>query len=41
MTLALLLDIAPLGLLRVGPLEAVDGTPLVDIKPVLPGIADA
>jgi tRNA-Thr(GGU) m(6)t(6)A37 methyltransferase TsaA len=23
--------------LRVGPLEAVDGTPLLDIKPVLPG----
>jgi tRNA (Thr-GGU) A37 N-methylase len=23
--------------LRVGPLEAIDGTPVVDIKPVLPG----
>lgn len=27
--------------LRVGPLEAIDGTPVVDIKPVLPGSADA
>lgn len=26
--------------LRVGPLEAVDGTPVVDIKPVLTGSAD-
>ena len=34
------LEIAPPGRLRVGPLEAVDGTPVVDIKPVLPGIAD-
>lgn len=35
------LEIAPSGRLRVGPLEAIDGTPLVDIKPVLPAIADA
>ena len=27
--------------LRVGPLEAVDGTPIVDIKPVLDNVADA
>ena len=27
--------------LRVGPLEAVDGTPVVDIKPVLDNVADA
>jgi tRNA-Thr(GGU) m(6)t(6)A37 methyltransferase TsaA len=27
--------------LRVGPLEAIDGTPVVDIKPVLPRTADA
>ena len=27
--------------LRVGPLEAVDGTPIVDLKPVLPDSADA
>lgn len=26
--------------LRVAPLEAIDGTPIVDIKPVLPGEAD-
>jgi tRNA-Thr(GGU) m(6)t(6)A37 methyltransferase TsaA len=26
--------------LRVGPIEAIDGTPVVDIKPVLPGVAD-
>ncbi len=26
--------------LRVGPLEAVDGTPVVDLKPVLPDSAD-
>jgi tRNA-Thr(GGU) m(6)t(6)A37 methyltransferase TsaA len=26
--------------LKVGPLEAIDGTPIVDIKPVLPGVAD-
>lgn len=30
------LEVTP-GRLRVGPLEAVDGTPVVDIKPVLPG----
>jgi tRNA (Thr-GGU) A37 N-methylase len=23
--------------LRVGPLEAIDGTPVVDIKPAMPG----
>jgi tRNA-Thr(GGU) m(6)t(6)A37 methyltransferase TsaA len=28
-------------LLRVGPIEAVDGTPLVDLKPVLAETADA
>ena len=27
--------------LRVGPLEAIDGTPVVDIKPVLPASGDA
>jgi tRNA-Thr(GGU) m(6)t(6)A37 methyltransferase TsaA len=27
--------------LKVGPLEAIDGTPVVDIKPVLPESADA
>ena len=27
--------------LRVGPLEAIDGTPVVDIKPVLPKSADS
>jgi tRNA-Thr(GGU) m(6)t(6)A37 methyltransferase TsaA len=27
--------------LRAGPLEAVDGTPVVDIKPVLENVADA
>jgi len=27
--------------MRVGPLEAIDGTPLIDIKPVLPDSADA
>lgn len=27
--------------LRVGPLEAVDGTPVVDLKPVLPDVVDA
>lgn len=28
------------GRLEVGPLEAIDGTPIVDIKPVLPGVGD-
>ena len=27
--------------LKVGPLEAIDGTPVIDIKPVLPQSADA
>jgi tRNA-Thr(GGU) m(6)t(6)A37 methyltransferase TsaA len=27
--------------LRIGPIEAIDGTPVIDIKPVLPGVADA
>jgi len=27
--------------LRIGPLEAIDGTPVVDIKPVLPASGDA
>ncbi len=27
--------------LRVGPIEAIDGTPVVDLKPVLPGPADS
>jgi tRNA (Thr-GGU) A37 N-methylase len=27
--------------LKVGPLEAIDGTPVVDIKPVLPASQDA
>ena len=26
--------------LRIGPIEAIDGTPVVDIKPVLPGVQD-
>ncbi|HLJ90194.1 MAG TPA: tRNA (N6-threonylcarbamoyladenosine(37)-N6)-methyltransferase TrmO [Candidatus Angelobacter sp.] len=26
--------------LRIGPIEAIDGTPVVDIKPVLPGVKD-
>jgi len=26
--------------LRIGPMEAIDGTPVVDIKPVLPGLRD-
>ncbi len=32
------LEIAP-GKLKVGPLEAIDGTPVVDVKPVLRGSA--
>ena len=35
------LEIAETTRLRVKPLEAVDGTPVVDIKPVLPGSLDA
>jgi len=27
--------------LKVGPIEAIDGTPVVDLKPVLPGVADS
>lgn len=27
--------------LKVGPIEALDGTPVIDIKPVLPGVGDA
>ena len=27
--------------LRIGPIEAIDGTPVIDIKPVLPGPADS
>src|SRR5262245_29928763 len=27
--------------LKVGPIEAIDGTPVVDVKPVLPGGADS
>lgn len=27
--------------LRIGPIEAIDGTPVVDIKPVLEGVPDA
>jgi len=26
--------------LRIGPIEAIDGTPVLDIKPVLPGVQD-
>jgi tRNA-Thr(GGU) m(6)t(6)A37 methyltransferase TsaA len=26
--------------LRIGPMEAIDGTPVIDIKPVLPGVKD-
>jgi tRNA (Thr-GGU) A37 N-methylase len=35
------LEIAESLRLRVEPLEALDGTPVVDIKPVLPGSVDA
>jgi tRNA-Thr(GGU) m(6)t(6)A37 methyltransferase TsaA len=35
------LEIAESVRLRVEPLEALDGTPVVDIKPVLPGSIDA
>jgi tRNA-Thr(GGU) m(6)t(6)A37 methyltransferase TsaA len=35
------LEIAETTRLRVEPLEALDRTPVVDIKPVLPGVADA
>jgi tRNA-Thr(GGU) m(6)t(6)A37 methyltransferase TsaA len=35
------LEIAPGPRVRVRPLEAVDGTPVIDIKPVLPRSADA
>lgn len=34
------LEIHP-GRLHIGPIEAIDGTPVVDIKPVLPGPIDA
>jgi tRNA-Thr(GGU) m(6)t(6)A37 methyltransferase TsaA len=27
--------------LRIGPIEAIDGTPVIDIKPVLSGIEDS
>jgi len=27
--------------LKVGPIEAIDGTPVIDIKPVLPQSADS
>jgi tRNA-Thr(GGU) m(6)t(6)A37 methyltransferase TsaA len=27
--------------LKVGPIEAIDGTPVVDLKPVLTGVADS
>jgi tRNA-Thr(GGU) m(6)t(6)A37 methyltransferase TsaA len=33
------LDVRP-GEIEVGPLEAIDGTPIVDIKPVLSDVAD-
>jgi tRNA (Thr-GGU) A37 N-methylase len=26
--------------LRIGPIEAIDGTPVIDIKPVLSGLQD-
>jgi tRNA-Thr(GGU) m(6)t(6)A37 methyltransferase TsaA len=35
------LEIAESMRLRVEPLEVLDGTPVVDIKPVLPGSSDA
>jgi tRNA-Thr(GGU) m(6)t(6)A37 methyltransferase TsaA len=35
------LEIAESVRLRVEPLEAIDGTPVVDIKPVLPGVVEA
>jgi tRNA-Thr(GGU) m(6)t(6)A37 methyltransferase TsaA len=34
------LEIEQRGRVRVRPLEALDGTPIVDIKPVLPGFLD-
>lgn len=34
------LEMSPAGRLRVWPLEAVDGTPVVDIKAVLPGAGE-
>jgi tRNA (Thr-GGU) A37 N-methylase len=27
--------------LRIGPIEVIDGTPVVDIKPVLPNVEDS
>jgi tRNA (Thr-GGU) A37 N-methylase len=35
------LEVAAATRLRVFPLEAIDGTPVVDIKPALPGMIDA
>ena len=35
------LEIAESVRLRVEPLEAIDGTPVIDIKPVLPGVVEA
>jgi tRNA (Thr-GGU) A37 N-methylase len=35
------LEIDDRGHLRVHPLEALDGTPIIDIKPVLPKSVDA
>ncbi len=32
------LEIKDPGRIRVRPLEALDGTPIIDIKPVLPGV---
>ena len=37
----LVLEIAESVRLRVEPLEAINGTPVVDIKPVLPGVVEA
>jgi tRNA-Thr(GGU) m(6)t(6)A37 methyltransferase TsaA len=34
-------EIKTRGVLRVHPLEALDGTPIIDIKPVLPGSLDS
>jgi tRNA-Thr(GGU) m(6)t(6)A37 methyltransferase TsaA len=34
------LEVEKRGRLRVRPLEALDGTPIIDIKPVLPGSVD-
>ena len=34
-----MIEAAP-GRLKVGPLEAIDGTPIIDLKPVLSDVGD-